>query len=187
MELTVSLTRLKSSKLTPNQYAMLVLLYNKMYDDIAEIFGKSEALNIRNSLIGTEFILSDLTTKFTETVLSKNHVEKLLGIRSDAINFWEFYNCYPIKVDSRILRASGPTSQMALKHEKKYLARVKRHSEHVKAIKAVEAFVARKKKVGELKFLPAMEVVLNNCLWEQWENFVVPEGDEEKVWNMDTI
>jgi hypothetical protein len=187
MEWIIPLSRLKASKLTPDQYVLLSMMYHRMFVEIAEIFSKKKALATRNELVGSPYILSDETVKFTETILSKNHVEKLLGIRSDAINFWEFYNCYPIKVESRLLRASGPNSQMARKHEKKYLARVKTTKQHLEAIKAVEAYVAKKKRVGELKYLPAMEVVLNNSLWEEWLVFIQPEGNEEQEWNMDTV
>ena len=110
---------MKRSNLTPNQLVLLKLLYHNDIESIVAIFGKSEALIIRNSLIGSNYILSG-NTKFTDTILSKKNIEKLLDIRSDEINFWEFYNCYPIKVGPRVLRAAGPTSQIALKHEKKY-------------------------------------------------------------------
>jgi len=186
MEIKLILSKLKSSQLTPNQVVLLNLLYNKRFDDIADIFGHQQAIEIRNSLLGSPYILSK-QSKFTETILSKNQVEKLLGIRADQINFWEFYNCYPVRVGTRVLRSAGPTTQVALKHEKKYLARVKTTKQHELAIKAITAFVAKKKSVGELKFLPNMETVMNNSMWEQWEIFIDPEGSEEQEWNTDTI
>ena len=118
---------------------------------------------------------------------SKNQVEKLLGIRSDQINFWSFYNEYPVKVGSRVLRASGPTTTLALKHEKKYLARVKTIEQHQQAIKAVECFVAKQRQANKLQYLPGMDVVLNNNMWEQWEVFIENSGEEGKEWNSDTI
>lgn len=186
MEIVLNVLKMKNLGLTPNQIVVLYLLYYEKFDDILQIFGKQKALAIRNSLETTEYLLSN-NTKFTETVLSKKHVEKLLNIRSDQINFWEFYNCYPVKVGSRVLRASGPTSQVALKHEKKYLARVKSTKQHELAILSVSAFVAKKKQSNELQYLPNMETVMNNSLWEQWEVFIQEPGKEEQDWNTESI
>jgi hypothetical protein len=186
MELTITISLLKRTKLTPNQLTLLFLLYHSKLTEIEEIFGRVEAVNIRNSLIGTPYLLSG-QTKFVDTVLSKNQVEKLLGIRSDQINFWEFYTQYPVKVGSRVLRASGPTTTVALKHEKKYLARVKTIEQHQQAIKAIECFVSKQRQANKLQYLPGMDVVLNNNMWEQWEVFIENSGEEGKEWNSDTI
>ena len=162
---------MKRSNLTPNQLVLLKLLYYNNIENIVEIFGKTEALNIRNSLINSDYILSG-ETKFTETILSKKNIEKLLNIRADNINFWEFYNCYPVKVGPRVLRSAGPTSQIALKHEKKYLSRVKTTEAHQQAINAIQSFVSKQKRANKLNFLPNIETVLNNSMWEQWDVFL---------------
>lgn len=162
------------------------MLYEKDLDNIIDIFGKKEALDIRNTLLDTDYILSD-NNRFTDTVISVKNVEKLFGIRGDKINFWEFYNCYPVKVGARVLRASGATSQLALKHQKKYLNRVKTKDAHENAIKAVESFVAKQKQANKLMYLPNMETVMNNSMWEQWQVFVQTNGVEEQEWNSDLI
>ena len=187
MEITLNLSTLKNSNLSPNEAILLYLLYYKQFDEIAELFGKLEALNIRDALLDTEYILSDALTKFTETIISKKHVEKLFGIRSDQINFQEFYNCYPIRVGTRVLRASGPEAQVAIKHKKKYLAKVKTVEQHEKAIKAIIAFVSQQKRAGKLNFLPNMETVMNNSMWESWEVFIQDSGKEEQEWNNNLI
>jgi len=177
---------MKRSNLTPNQLVLLKLLYYNNIENIVEIFGKTEALNIRNSLINSDYILSG-DTKFTETILSKKNIEKLLNIRADNINFWEFYNCYPVKVGPRVLRSAGPTSQIALKHEKKYLSRVKTIAAHQQAINAIQSFVSKQKRANKLNFLPNIETVLNNSMWEQWDVFLEDSGTEEQEWNNDQI
>lgn len=187
MKITLCTEQLKKDKLTPNQVVLLYLMYHKKFEDIIEIYGKSEAIDLRDSMAFTNYILSDCSTKFTETVLSNKHIEKLFDIRSDDINFWEFYNCYPIKVGSRVLRSAGPTSQIALKHEKKYLSKVKKADDHTRAIKAITAFVSKQKQAGKLNFLPNMETVMNNAMWEQWEVFIEEVGVEGQEWNSDLI
>jgi hypothetical protein len=186
MEIKIDLTTLKRSSLTPNQLVLLYLMYYKNFDDIAAIFSKKDAIEIRNTLLDSDYILSQQTT-FRDTILSNKHVEKLLNIRADQINFWEFYSKYPIKVGSRILRASGDSAQVAQKHEKKYLSRVRTKEAHETAINALEAFVAKQKQAGKLEFLPNMETVMNNSMWEQWEVFIQESGTEQQDWNTDAI
>ena len=186
MNLTVSLEQLKKTKLTPDQFVLINLIYHQKFDDILEIFGKEKAMGLRSELSTTDYILS-IGPKFMDTVISKKHVERLLDIRGDVINFWEFYNCYPIKVGSRVLRSAGPTSQLALKHEKKYLARVKKLEDHQQAIKAVNAFVNKQRQSQKLAYLPNMETVLNNASWEQWAVFIEDEGVEGQEWNNNLI
>ena len=188
MDIKVTLALLKKSKLSPDMLVMLQLLYYKKFDDIAIIFGKTNSINLRNKLIVTTgYILSHYTVKFTETTVSNKEIEKLFDIRSDVVNFWEFYNCYPVRVGPRVLRAAGPTTQIALKHEKKYLARVKSQEQHQLAISAISSFVAKQKSSGKLEFLPNMETVMNNSSWEQWEVFIQESGKEEEEWNSTTI
>tara|TARA_R110000751_G_scaffold34272_1_gene84932 strand:+ start:1382 stop:1900 length:519 start_codon:yes stop_codon:yes gene_type:complete len=172
--------------LTPNQLVLLQLLYNKDYFNIKEIFGETRAIDIRKSLEHTPYILS-LGGLFTDTIISNDQIEKLFGIRGDQINFWEFYQCYPIRVGTRVLRASGSIAQVAQKHEKKYLAKVKRTAQHELAIKATEAFINQQKRANKLQYLPNMETVLNNCMWEQWTVFIQENGVEEQEWNSDQI
>jgi len=186
MEVKLNLERLKKANLSPDQATLLYLMYYKKFDNIISLYGREKALALRLELTETNFILNS-DGKFTETILSTKNVEKLFGIQSDDINFWEFYNAYPIKVGSRILRSAGPTSQVALKHEKKYLARVKTKEEHSRAIDALQAFVNKKKQTNSLQFLPQMETVLNNNLWEQWDVFIQDVGTEEQEWNTDSI
>jgi hypothetical protein len=183
MEIVINKQLLIQFKLDPNSLVLLYLLYKKDFDSIKDIFGKDKAISIRNSLINTNYILSSIDTKFTDTIISNNHVEKLLGLRGDNINFWEFYNCYPIKIGSRILRASGSSSKKAIKHEKQYLNRVKTIEDHKEAIQSITAYVAKKKSEGKLQYLEMMDTVMNNCLWEDWKVFIKEE--ESKNWNYD--
>jgi hypothetical protein len=51
----------------------------------------------------------------------------------------------------------------------------------------MEAFVAFQKRSNKLQYLPNMETVLNNSMWENWEVFIQSEGKEEQEWNTQTI
>lgn len=186
MEIVLNLKNLVKKGLHPDEYVLLYLLYHKEFDQILGLYGAKRAIELRNSLLDSGYIL-DGSGKFRETKLSNKHVEKLLGVRADNINFWEFYNCYPVKVGTRVLRSAGPTSQVALKHQKKYLARVKTIDQHQQAIASVKAYVAKVLQAGKQQYLPNMETVMNNSLWEQWKEFIQPFGHEEQDWNSSVI
>jgi len=187
MKLNVTVDDMVKYKILPNQILLLLFFYHQDFDSIKKVFTKAQAVDIRNSLVETEFLLSDEATDFMETIISRNKVGKLLGIKGEqGINFWEFYNCYPVKVGSRVLRASG-NSQLANKHEKKYLAKVKTLEKHQEAIHSITTFVAKQKAAGKLEFLPAMDTVMNNASWESWTVLIESIGEENGAWNTESI
>jgi hypothetical protein len=186
MKIEIDTRVLISSSISPNCMVLLYLLYKKELKQIVTIFGKTKALELRNELINTKYLLSG-ETKFTDTVISKKEVEKLFGLRGDEVNFWEFYNEYPVRVGSRVLRAAGPTTAIALKHQEKYLKRVKTVEQHELAIESIRAFVAMQKRANKLSFLPNMETVMNNSMWEMWCSFIQEVGTEEQEWNNNAI
>ena len=59
--------------------------------------------------------------------------------------------------------------------------------QHEEAIKNTKAFVLKQKQSGKLPYLPAMETVINNAMWETWASLVDVPGTEEKEWNEETI
>jgi hypothetical protein len=187
MKVEINLAACKRNKITPDQYVLLYLLHFKDFKTIEAIFTKSYAIILRNQLNSTKYILGKPEDKFRETVLSKNNVCKLLGIRTDEIAFVDFYLEYPIRVKNRVLRAGSVDTVLGKKHEEKYLKRVTTKKAHEEAIKAVKAFVATQKQAGRLEYLPNMETVLNNSMWEQWDQFIQVEGQEEMVWNEESI
>ena len=71
------------------------------------------------------------------------------------------------------------------KQKKKYLEKVKKIEQHKLAIEAIKAYVTKKKDANELKYLSGIEVVINNSLWELWEEFI--DEKSETDWNNQTI
>jgi len=173
MQITLNLSTLKKKLLSPDQAIVLYLLYYENF------------LELRNSLEDSDYILSK-DGKFTQTIISKKHVEQLFQLRNANINFWEFYNSYPIRIGSRVLRASGETAQVSEKHKKKYLAKVKTIEAHQTAVASIQAFVSYQKRANKLNYLPNMETVMNNAMWEQWEVFI-NESNNGEEWNTQVI
>lgn len=180
--------KLSRKNLTPNQYVLLHLLYFKDWEIIKRVFSHKQAISIRDSLIGTSYILAATsTTKFKETVISQKHVAKLLDIRSDNINFLDFFNEYPMKVGNRVLRPKDSDTVEGKRIEKKYLKKITSKEQHDLAVEATKAFVRKQKIAGQLQFLPAMEVVVNNAKWESWEVFTTRFSAEEGSDHVDAI
>ena len=187
MKIEIDLKQCKSNSISPNQYVLLYLMYHKEYSTIEEVFGRINAVVMRDKLTETKFILNKEKVPFKSTTLSTNHVCKLLGIRSDTIQFMEFYNTYPMKVGSRVLRPANIDTIAGRKHEKKYLDKIKTKEAHERAIKATITFVAKQKQAGKLNYLPAMETVLNNAMLESWEVLIEKRGEEGLEWNTQSI
>jgi len=184
--ISVDLLKCKLNKVTPDSYVLLYLLYHKNFKEIEKIFGRQNAIELRNNLCSTKYILSDVNVPFKKTTLSKKNVCVLFGIREDSINFMEWYNCYPLKHGNRVFRAKDPDSKLAQKHKAKYLNAIKTEEEHQLAIKATEAYVKRMRNSGKLPYLPNMETVINNRYWEQWEEFIVDEVVKQS-WTSDLV
>lgn len=187
MKLELNEQVLLKFNITPQQFIVLHGLYYSNYYWIESILGRSNAISIRNELVNSKFVTSDLDVKFKQTELNNDEVRKLLGIKGEDINFWEWYVIYPIKVGTRVLRATTNTAKLAEKHQEKYLKRIKTQEQHEKAILATEAFIDAKRRAGELKFLPNIETVLNNATWEIWQELVQTKGQESMNWNDTSI
>ena len=181
-KIEIDFQKLISFNLSVHQFLILRSIYYKDYKLITKLLSKEDCIDMRNDLyFSTSFILSNCDSLFTETIIDIPLVEKLLGI--EKINFSEWYQIYPIKVGSRSLRAVSDSSEQYKKHQSKYLKRIKTIEQHQKAIKATESFVASQKYANKLQFLPNIETVLNNSLWENWTVFVEKSGEESSNWN----
>lgn len=165
----INITSCTRNNITPDKYVLLHYLYFKDYNQIELLFGVQYAIQLRNELCSTKYILSDSSVKFTNTIISGD-VKTLLGIRDDDINFWEWYNLYPFKVGTRILRAVSPDSKVAIKQMKQYLSIVKTQKEHEHVCKVTEDYLNIKRLSNDgLTYLPQISTVLNNRSWETWE------------------
>ena len=184
----LDLNKLSRNKISPNQFVLLYLLYFKDWEKTKKLFSHDDAISIRNSLIDTKFILAcKENTKFTETTISTKNVAKLLDIRSDAVNFLEFFNEYPMKIGNRMLRPRDSDTVEGKRLEKKYLTKVTSKVEHKLAVDANRAFVEKQRVAGQLQFLPALEVVINNSRWESWQVFITKFGTENSGDHVDAI
>jgi hypothetical protein len=143
MVVEIDLNKLKRTGLSANQFVLLYLLYYKEWELTKELFSLADAMLIRDSLVETKYILStSKSVKFKDTIISMPNVTKLLGIRSDKIAFTDFYLCYPIRVENRVLRAKNVDTVQGRKHEKKYLLKIKTLKDHEAAVNAIKAYIS---------------------------------------------
>lgn len=86
----------------------------------------------------------------------------------------EFLGKYPIKVParnggSRALKVASPNSKANEKISKKYIALIKNKPElHRQIIDVLEAEVAMRKKSGQLQYMNAMDVWLNQANYDKY-------------------
>ena len=188
MEVILKTSILRKNNITPNQAFFLYLLLHKDWKSLKETFTYTQAEKVRNSLVGTIYMITDTTDcQVKDTVISNKNVRKLFGIKEDEISFVEFYNKYPIRVGSRVLRAANTDTVIGKKHRKKYLKKVKTKEQHDLAVKATEAFVDKQRTSGKLQYLPNMETVLNNAMWESWMALIEEAGKEGQEWNDEVV
>lgn len=187
MKLDINIETLIDNKLNPYQFMFLHAVYYKNFNYILQMLNKKQVSDVRDSLLGTKYIISDGTEIPPNTIISKIEVEKLFGIHVDKINFDEWYQVYPIKVGTRILRAVNDTSLLYKKHKEKYLKKIKTVEQHSLAIRATEAYIAAQKQANKLQYLPNIETVLNNATWQNWEVLLSVSGEEGKMWNSKDI
>ena len=184
---SIDMEKLIEYKLNPHQFMFLHAVYYKDFSYVLQMLTRKQVSKVRDTLLGSQFIISDGTETPPNTIISKVEVEKLLGIHVDKINFDEWYQTYPIKVGSRVLRAVSDTSVLYKKHKEKYLKKVKTRGQHSRAIAATESFINLQKQANKLQFLPNIETVLNNATWESWEALTQTKGEEGKDWNATNI
>lgn len=188
MKIEIDTKILIENRITVDQYIILLLLYEENWELLKSLYSYPEAIRIRDNLVSTKFILDkSYTSKFKYTVISRDKVAKLLGIKAEKVNFSEFYLEYPINVGKRILRPRSIDTKEGKKHEKQYLAIVKTIKDHEKAVASIKAYVASQKQVNRLMYLPHMGTVMNNALWQSWDIMIQEEGEEELPWNEETI
>lgn len=188
MEVTLKTSILRKNSITPNQAFFLYLLLHKDWKSLRETFTYTQAEKVRNSLVGTIYMITDnVESQVKDTVISTKNVQKLFNIKEEIIPFVEFYNKYPIRVGSRVLRAKDLDTVIGTKHKKKYLKKVKTKEQHDLAVKATEAFVDKQRASGKLQYLPNMETVLNNAMWESWMALIEEVGKEGQEWNDEVV
>lgn len=163
--MTEVLETCKKFNLTVNEYTFLYLnFYNLENNNLADV----------GNLVQKGFV-------FNNGSINIKKAKEVLGIGE--INFWEFYNVFPHKVDkgTRILRAVNPDSKIALKHEQKYLKSIGSILNHKKACIQAKRYVEKQMKKDGGLYLPTLDRILNNKEWESWDFSDESKGLASKI------
>jgi hypothetical protein len=183
MKIEVDLFKCSLYNITPDEYVLLKLIKEDDFGTIVNVIGKGRALSLRTDLINKGFLQTDGSCKFINTKVNDAKYNTLMDVQSANINFWDWYSIYPIKFGSRVFRATKESSELAKKHKKKYLTKVKTLEAHQLAIDATKAFLNSKN--GAYAYLPQLERVINNSMWESWEVFITSQKKDN--WQADEI
>lgn len=152
-------------KLSPDEYVFLLLQHRQEYDSYV-----ASGIRLRVNL-----------TKLQEMDYIKILEDKKVAIRQKFVNlietdfdrqFAELVSTYPLKVGGagkyRILHAADPTAKANAKSKAKYRDILKKDpSLHNKIIKLLNVQLVQQRE--SLQYLNALDVWLNQSMWEKWE------------------
>ena len=160
-------------KLSPDEYVFLLLHHREKYNDYV-----SRGIKLRIDLrklqdVGYIKILED-----NKVVVRQKFVD-LIETDFDR-QFAELVATYPMKVGNsgkyRILHASNPDAKANAKSKAKYRSILKKDPLlHNKIIKLLNVQLTQQRE--SLQYLNALDVWLNQSMWEKWEG--IEENTEE--------
>ena len=165
-------------KLSPDEYVFLLLHHKGEFDDYV-----SRGIRLRvdlKKLQDMEYIKILEDSK----VALRNKFIDLIETDFDR-QFAELISTYPMKVGVagkyRILHAADPTAKANAKSKAKYRSILKRDpSLHRRIIKALNVQLTHQR--DNLQYLNALDVWLNQSMWERWEGMDenTDDSDDER-------
>lgn len=179
MVIEVNIESCLNYKITPGQYVLLNLLWQKKTNTATALL-KDDA-SLRESI-------KDLTDRGyilktgASFIIERKKCNELFGLSEDQ-DFWEFFSTFPLKVSSkgttRPLRAQDPSSKNALEARSKYKARVKTKAAHRHVMACLEAELDQKRRSNSLGFMQNILTWLNQSTWQLSEYLL--KNEQPKV------
>lgn len=167
MEITVDLTNLKNNNLTPSEYIYLYLLNCTTCEQITLI-----EPSVIKSLEEKGFI------KITDEGASLRMKGIDLFRVKDKDPFLEFWNTYPVRGGTRILRAVSSESKLGKKCREKYEKLIKNKPElHNKIVACLNKQLELER--FKLQYMQEIDVWLNQQTWEKYEHLLIESKPKE--------
>ena len=163
MNIEISTETLKILGISADDYLYLFLLQHKAYD----------VLNALHLKVDAESLQTNGYLKLGESV--KDHVvrEKFSSpLSSPFLQLWsELLSHFPLRVESRVLRANDPMAKANEKARLKYEKYVKGDlGKHKEVIKALKTEVELRRNTDQLKYMQQLVTWVNNHTWEKYIN-----------------
>jgi len=179
MVVEVNIESCLNYKISPGQYVLLNLLWQKKTNTAVEL------LKVDPSLKDSVKDLTDrgyILKTGASFIIERKKCNDLFGLSEDQ-DFWEFFNTFPLKVSSkgstRPLRAQDPGSKNALEARSKYKARVKTKAAHRHVMACLEAEMDQKRRSNNLGYMQNILTWLNQSTWQLSEYLL--KNEQPKV------
>lgn len=179
----INLTKLNQTSLSFDQYIILQSIYSRDRISFNQLktYYQDNMPEILADLVKEKYIFESDNEYFA--------MAKTSDIFNETdIDFNEFWTIYPRLVPGRYggkrpLRTLGNQSKMFKDCKNKYLSKVKKLSLHNRIIKIVKLEIASKKRNDELRYMPSIEVYINQQNWEKYEYLLEEDNKEEDDMN----
>lgn len=168
MNVEISTETLKILGISADDYLYLYLLQHKAYD----------VLNSLHLNVDVESLQTNGYLKMGQSV--EDHVvrEKFSSpLSTPFLQMWsELLSHFPLRVESRVLRANDPMAKAnekaRLRYEKYINGNIGKHKEVIKALKTE---IDLRRSTDQLKYMQQLVTWVNNHTWEKYTNIDEPK------------
>lgn len=176
MNQKVSLEEILKLNLTPNQYWILKLIYNRNYLVIKQFLYEDIRKDLQK-LLSLNYIL-DFNPDCLECMkINQVELDKLFKIQDSL--FWELLTNYPLKVPgnnggTRVLHAVDVEAKENQTLKKKYEDIIKGKPDmHNHIVKCLKTEVYLKKKSNFLSSMQELKTWINQRTWEKYSHLII--------------
>jgi hypothetical protein len=173
---------LVKEKITPNDYIILKLLFDKNYDILKQLFDIS---SFNSYLIGLED--RGYLKLLTEENVEWNILSTQIALRQKTTDlfivkqtgFYKFWSIYPIKAGSRVLKTGSVDSKEAIVCKQKW-DRITHKNPLLEdqIIKGLEIELQIRKRSNSLEYMQLVTTWLNQQTWEKYVHLIEEEVQE---------
>lgn len=177
MLIQIETENLIKEKITPNDYIILKLLFDKNYEILKQLFNS----DIMSNLIILE---NEGYLKVTCDELDWSKISTQVTLRQKTIDlfivkqtgFYEFWSKYPVKVGSRVLKAQDIDSKEALMCRDKWNRITQKNPiKEALIIKGLEIELEIRRKSNQLPYMQLVTTWLNQQTWEKYTHLINEE------------
>ena len=168
MVIEINIQSLIDGELTPNQFTILKVLFEKKIEIAKTILKAQSYTEDIKVLLTKQYLL-----KFDREgyLVNTSKCLKLFGLTESS--FWELFSSYPMKVPARNggyrpLRAASPDAKDAEICKKRYDKVIKTKEMHDFVIECLNAELAVRRKTDSMQFMQELSVWLNQRTWEKY-------------------
>lgn len=172
MVIEINTSSLINGGLTPNQFTILKILFEKKIQIAKQLLTANDYKADISVLKSKEYIIQFDATGF---LVDDKKCKELFELPDSS--FWELFSAYPIKVPgrnggSRILRASSENAKDTTLCKKRYDNVVKTRELHDFIMECLDVELKMRRKTNAMQFMQELNVWLNQRSWEKYASLL---------------